>query len=91
MSFWQYNAWCEAYQSRMADQLSVQVQAAYLGAYWGGASKNKKSLKSVLNAIQKGTQKHKRKKIKVDEVAERFRQFEELQKYGRTKVKSNNL
>ena len=89
MSFWQYNAWCEAYRARMSDSLALQIQAAYLGAYWNGASKHKKSLQSVLKSLTKEDLKKKRKPINVKEIAEQFRQFEELQKYGRTKVEHN--
>lgn len=88
MDFWQYNAWCEAWERRNADNLSGLVQAAYLGAYWNNAGKKGKSLKGVLKELQVKENKP-RKKIDKDAVEEQFRQFEELRKYGRTQVKRN--
>lgn len=89
MSLWQYNAWCEAHMAKVRDTLSIQIQAAWLGAYWSSAAKHKKSLKSVLKIIQKQDTEEKRKPINMKEVVEMFRQFEELQKYGRTQVTPN--
>jgi hypothetical protein len=81
MSLWQYNAWCEAYQDRIKDTLSLQLQAAYMGAYWSGASKHKKSLMRILNSL------YETEKVPIDvkKVSEEFRQYEELKNYGWTK------
>lgn len=84
MSFWQYNAWCEAYKDRNIDQLSLQIQAAYLGAYWNGAQKRKKSLNSVLKSLRKDNTKIKRTPINLEKVSKEFQQVEELRNYGWT-------
>ena len=87
MELWQYNAWCEAYKCRVSDELVIQVQAAYLGAYWSGFSKHKKSLESVIKSITRGNEhkKSKKKPINIDTVSNQFRQMEELKVYGYTK------
>lgn len=81
MSLWQYNAWCEAYRDRIKDDLSLQLQAAYMGAYWNGATKHKKSLMRILNGL------YEKEKVPIDvkKVSEEFRQYEELKNYGWTK------
>ena len=82
MSLWQYNAWCEAYLDRIYDQLSLKVQAAYLGAYWNSWTKGpKKSLPSVLRSLRPKKE-AKRKPIDIDKVREDFRKVEELRKNG---------
>ena len=88
MDFWQYNAWCEAYKAKQADKLSIELQASYMAAYWNNAGKKGKSLRTVLKEIQ-GPQNKQREKIDYNKVADKFRQFEELKNYGRTKVNSN--
>ena len=86
MELWQYNAWCEAYQDKIIDTLSIQVQAEYLGAYWSGFSKHKKSLNSVLESLRpKKKLNMKKEPINVNNVSEQFRQMEELKLYGWTK------
>lgn len=86
MDLWQYNAWSAAHQDRINDQLCIQVQAAYLGAYWGSAQKHKKSLQSVLREIQNHKMiSKKRKAIDVEAVAKDFKQMEDLKTYGRYK------
>lgn len=87
MELWQYNAWCEAYQDKIVDTLSIQVQAAYLGAYWSGFSKHKKSLNQVLDSLRKRkvNKATKKKPIDVEKISEQFRQMEELKVYGYTK------
>lgn len=86
MELWQYNAWCEAYQDKIIDTLSIQVQAEYLGAYWSGFSKNKKSLNSVLESLRpKKKLNMKKEPIDVISVSKQFRQMEELKLYGWTK------
>lgn len=87
MSFWQYNAWCEAYRDKQLDNLSLQVQAAYYGAYWSSATKHKKSLRQVLDNINKGrTRKTKRVPIDYEKVNSEFKQVEEIRKYGWTQI-----
>lgn len=86
MDLWQYNAWCEAYQDKIIDNLTIQIQAAYLNAYWSGFSKHKKSLDSVLKSLRKDkVNKAKKEPINVKEISEQFRQMEELKLYGYTK------
>lgn len=86
MELWQYNAWCEAYQDKIIDTLSIQVQAEYLGAYWSGFSKHKKSLNSVLESLRpKKKLNTKKEPINVTNVSKQFRQMEELKLYGWTK------
>lgn len=86
MELWQYNAWCEAYQDKIIDTLSIQVQAEYLGAYWSGFSKHKKSLNSVLESLRpKKKLNMKKEPINVINVSEQFRQMEELKLYGWTR------
>lgn len=86
MELWQYNAWCEAYQDKIIDTLSIQVQAEYLGAYWSGFSKHKKSLNSVLESLRpKKKLNTKKEPINVINVSKQFRQMEELKLYGWTK------
>ncbi len=86
MELWQYNAWCEAYQDKLIDTLSIQVQAEYLGAYWSGFSKHKKTLKSVLDSLRRRkVNKTKKEPIDVQKISEQFRQMEELKLYGYTK------
>lgn len=88
MTLWQYNAWCEAYRARMRDGLSLQIQAAYLGAYWSSSAKRKKSLQSVLKGLE-GKPQVRKKETNFVQVANKFKQFEELQQYGRTQIDSN--
>lgn len=84
MELWQYNAWCEAYKCRMSDELVIQIQAAYLGAYWSGFSKHKKSLESVIRSINRGNEhkKSKKKPINIDSISRQFEQMEELKQNG---------
>lgn len=87
---WQYNAWSSAYRDKMRDALAVQIQASYLGAYWGSASKNKKSLQSVLKGLHEPVHARKeKKKIVFAEASRPFKQFEELTKNGYTQIDSN--
>lgn len=82
MSLWQFNAFAEAFKLRVNDQLSLQLQSAYMGAYWGAmTSKPKKSLKSVLDQLTRHENKQ-RVPIDVQSVSEQFKQIEEIQKYG---------
>lgn len=88
MSFWQFNAYCEAFQDRQIDSLSLQIQAAYYNAYWNSAAKHKKSLMSVLKSLRNKSNSNKTKKrepIDVESVSRKFRQMEELKEYGWTK------
>ena len=86
MSLWQYNAWCDAYQLRVKDDLSLQVQAAHYCAYWNSAAKHKRSLKSVLKEIQGSKRKHK-KGPPLDVAAakrafQRLKEIKDAQKYN---------
>ena len=79
MSLWQYNAWCEAYQMRIKDELSLQIQAAYYNAYWNSGAKHKRSLKSVLRELQ-GPQKGRKGGPPLDVAAARqtFQRLKEI-------------
>lgn len=88
MDIWQFNAWCSAWEAHTSDDLAKLLQAAFYGAYWNNAGKKGKSLSSVLKSIRPKENKP-REKINKEEVAEKFRQFEELKKYGRVQVKRN--
>ena len=87
MELWQYNAWCEAYRCKVTDDLVIQVQAAYLGAYWSSFSKHKKSLESVIKTITRNNsrKKSKREPIDMNSVSKQFMQMEELKYNGWTK------
>lgn len=87
MELWQYNAWCEAFKCKKNDELVIQIQAAYLGAYWGGFSKHKKSLESVIKSIgrENSYKKSKRKPIDIDSISKQFIQMEELKQNGWTR------
>lgn len=89
MDIWQYNAWCEAWLFRCNDTLLQMTQAAFLDAYWTNGGHKAKSLSTVLNHLRMREDKP-RTKIDINVVEEQFRQFEELQKYGRTRVPKRN-
>ena len=79
MSLWQYNAWCEAHRQRARDNLCLQVQAAYYGAYWNSKVKHKRSLKSVLKELQGSKKKHKKgPPLDLDEARKIFKRLEEI-------------
>lgn len=85
MSLWQYNAYCEAYRVRQNDELALQIQAAYMCAYWSGFTKGpKKTLDSVLHDIRV---KHHTapKPIDYTSVDKEFQQAEDLKTHGWTK------
>lgn len=88
MDVWQFNAWCKTWEARASDELALLIQAAYYGAYWNNAGKKGRSLQSVLRSLRP-KQERPREKIDKDKVADKFRQFEELKKYGRTRVERN--
>lgn len=77
MTLWQYNAWCEAYQLRIKDDLSLQLQAAYYNAYWNSKAKHKRSLKSVLRELL-GSKKKKAPPLDVAAARQIFKQLEEI-------------
>ena len=62
---------------RVRDDLSLQIQAAYYGAYWNSGAKHKRTLKSVLKEIQ-GSRKRNRKKVPPLDIAEARRVFQRL-------------
>lgn len=88
MTFWQYNAYCKAHQLRAKDQLAIQVQAAYLEAYWNSATKHKKSLAQMIQQIyQDGDVVRKPINFKAAEKDfESFEQIKELQEKGYAKI-----
>ena len=79
MALWQYNAWCEAHKLRIKDDLSLQIQAAYYGAYWNSKAKHKRSLKSVLKELQGSSKKRKKAQGPPLDVAEARRIFKRLE------------
>lgn len=86
MDLWQYNAWLEAYNLKETDRLATAVHAAFYGAYWGVDSKHrKKSLSEVIKGLYAPHDSRKKTKTDFKAVAESFRRFEELSKYGWTK------
>lgn len=86
MDLWEYNAWSEAWQDCVADDLSLQLQAAYYGAYWSGWTKgHKKSLQQVLKSLRPKKHKNNSKPIDVEKVAKELKEAEELAKNGWTK------
>lgn len=64
---------------RVKDDLALQIQAAYYGAYWNSAAKHKRSLKSVLKELQ-GSKKKRRKgpPLDVDEAKRIFQRLKEI-------------
>ena len=84
LTIYQYNAYCDGYRLRQADELVAKVEAAYYSAYWNGAQKHKKSLNTVVKSIYKGVTKNKkpRKPIDVKATENDFAKMEGLKKYG---------
>lgn len=87
MTMWQYNAWTEAFQEKKVDELAIQIQGAFMAAYWSSAAKHKKSLNSVLDSIRAPLRKRKAKNVPIDlaKVEEQFRAYEELKSSGWTR------
>lgn len=87
MTLWQYNAWTEAYREREIDELAIQIQGAFMGAYWNSAAHHKKSLNSVLENIRAPLRKNKKvvkAPIDLTKVEEQFAAYEELKNSGWT-------
>ena len=85
MDLWQYNAYSQAWEIRTRDALAIEIQGAWMAAYWSSGAKHKKSLKSVLKGLEV-REELPREPINKEEVEKTFKQFEEIQKYGWTKV-----
>lgn len=85
MEWWQYNAYSLAWKDRKREDLAVAIQGAWMTAYWSGPTKHKKSLKQVLKALR-GDEELPREPIDKKAAEKSFKQFEELQKNGWTKV-----
>lgn len=85
MEFWQFNAYTEAWEKRIRDSLAIELQGAWMTAYWSSDKKHKVSLKKVLKDLS-GEEERPREKINKKEAESAFRQFEEIMKYGWTKV-----
>ena len=83
LDLWQYNAYCEGYKLKCADDLSNMLTASYYNAYWNGASKSKKSLENVLTKLYRELDKDApREKIDVDAVRKDFERMEALRRNG---------
>lgn len=87
LAIWQWNAYCEGYKLKQADELALKTEAAYFGAYWSGYSKGpKKSLKRVIKEIYKPLEKNKKrptpKPIDVEAVSKVFERMEALKNNG---------
>ena len=86
LSIEQYNAYCEGYRYRCADDLANLMTAAYYNAYWNGASKSKRSLDSVLRKMYRELDKKKKnkpvEKMDVAGIKKDFERMEALRKYG---------
>lgn len=85
MDLWQYNAYSQAWKLRTRDALAIELQGAWMAAYWSSSKKHKLSLKKVLKKLEAKDQVE-RKPIDKKKVEDAFRQFEEIQKYGWTRV-----
>lgn len=85
MDFWQFNAFSEAWKKQKRDALAIAYQQAWMTAYWCSNAKHKVSLKKALKSLD-GDEQPNRKPIDKQKVADSFRQFEEIQKNGWTKV-----
>lgn len=85
MDIWQYNAYSLAWKARTRDALALEIQGAWMTGYWGNPYiKHKRSLKQVLKDVSFDRELP-REKVNAEDAEKRFRQFEELQKYGWTK------
>ena len=85
MDLWQFNAYSQAWEARTKDALAIQVQGAWMTAYWSSTIKHKVSLKKVLKDLVAGEELP-REKVDKQAAEKAFKQFEEIQKYGWTKV-----
>lgn len=87
LTIYQYNAYCEGYKLKQADELVSLIESAYYNAYWNGTQKHKKSLSSVVRNIYKEVSKSKIKRTPIDfnKVDKEFAEMEELRKYGSKK------
>ena len=81
MEVWQYNAYTEAWHKRISDVLAVELQGAWMTAYWSSERKHKVSLKKVLKELTPEEDRP-REKINKKEVENSFRQFEEILNHG---------
>lgn len=88
MTLWQYNAYSEAKELAVQDELCLKVQAAFYNAYWNSGKKHKKTLKQVIDAIRNDPYKEV-VPIDIDALAKEFKQAEELRTYGWTAEESN--
>lgn len=85
MDVWQYNAYSQAWEQRTRDALAIEIQGAWMAAYWSSGKKHKISLKNVLKKLS-GEKKKTQKPMDRQKVDKTFKQFEEILKYGWTKV-----
>lgn len=85
MDLWQYNAYSQAWEARTRDALAIEIQGAWMTAYWSSGAKHKMSLKKVLKRLEM-KEELPREPIDKAAVEKAFKQFEEIQKYGWTKV-----
>ena len=90
MSIWQFNAYSQAWKARNRDALAIEIQGAWMTAYWSSRVKHKKSLQSVLRGLQE-SEKDNAPRQKIDKKAAEnlFKQFEEIKAYGWTQVERN--
>ena len=87
MDIWQFNAYSLAWKARTRDSLAIAFQGAWMTAYWSSNRKHKMSLKKALKSLEdKKDKETERKPIDKQKVEKAFKRFEEIQKYGWTKV-----
>lgn len=84
MPLWMYNAYSEGFLLRQKDTLALQIQSAYMNAYWSSDTKHKKSLEQVLNRIYK-ERKADKKPIDVKALEKDFSRMEDIRTNGWTK------
>lgn len=85
MEMWQFTAYCDAWELRVKDQLSIQLQSAYYNAYWNSATKNKKSLEEVLSKLHE--EKHSTTTAISKQAIDRFELLEEVKEKGYAQAK----
>ena len=85
MPLWMYNAYSEGFLLKQKDELALQIQSAYMGAYWNSALKHKKSLQDVIDKIYRDKRKIDRKPIDVKALEKEFKTMEDIRNNGWTK------
>lgn len=82
MPLWMYNAYNDGVMLKQQDELALQVQAAYMCAYWGSETKHKKSLSQIIDSIYTNKKKKEYKPIDVKALEKEFKMMEDLRTNG---------